>query len=1183
MKTKRLLCFLFLCLPLMAVNAQEEFVADGFTYRVLSENTAALSRVPEETEGAVTVPPTVTNGGKTYTVTQINNGEDMGAFYACAKVTAITIPATVTTIAGWLACDATACNDVTFEDGDAPLTYTSLNTEWVPYENLYLGRDLVSENPVTFFNQVKHVTVGPKVTTIPTKMFETNEQLETLDLSQATSLTTIGAYAFQSCPALTAVDMPNTVTTVGEGAFNWCTSLASVRLSESLTSIEPNTFSFCYNLEELTIPASVKSFHGTALWDINSDKHFTLTIADSDEPLTVTRDWAATIADPQSVDVYIGRDLVRTEENFSDPLFGENVTSATFGPKVKSVLPYLFYYSRNLATLTFADNSALESIGEFAFNFCTALTAINLPNTVKTIDAYAFNNAGTQIEQDEMSVWLGTSLTTIGERAFEGCSKVKNITIPASTTHIMANAFWNMYADINVTIEDSDKPLTVYYDNVYYSIFDSNATVKAYVGRNIERSGEAGNTFGSNLVSLTFGPKVTAIGDGEYKECYNLEGEVLGLTNVVSIGNRAFSQCRKMTYIELGDKLQTLGGRAFDECGLTRIDLPGTLKAIPGLYEDTGVFEQCFDLASVTLGEGIEEIGSCAFYNVLALEEITIPSTVKRIGRAAFYCNRGEGSSIKRLIIADSDMPLKFDNGTSEHSWGYGYLISNEPIDYVYLGRNVTRETTDDPLVYACNDIEIGPKVTDIGILFNHTYIGSQESVQNVKVHHVTPIAIVDDAFANDFYTKATLWVPGGTVPDYQGADGWKQFQNMQTWSYVVYFESKGNGTIAIDDMEAKGYESKLTRKPNGDTLNNSSFTVTLTPDTGYELASLTLGDLTESTAEEEIFAGRTDFTNPFVYETAINHDLSFAASFTPVIYTITYDLAGGQLPEGQENEKTYSIEYNDIVLVNPIRTGYTFTGWTGTEQSEAATAVTIAKGSTGNRTYTATWKANNYKIHFDANTGDGTMADQAFTYDEAAKALTANAFSRTGYEFTGWNTKADGSGTAYTDKQAVKNLTPEADATITLFAQWKIITYIVTIVPAENGTVEPSSFTVDYGGQLVLTVKPDENYKLKQLTVNGTDVTSQVTEEGTYTISFVTANVNVAAEFERAESCDVNNDGKVDVADIATVISVMVGHAAEFREAADTNKDNIVDVADISTIISRMSQLARLQREMEE
>lgn len=96
----------------------------------------------------------------------------------------------------------------------------------------------------------------------------------------------------------------------------------------------------------------------------------------------------------------------------------------------------------------------------------------------------------------------------------------------------------------------------------------------------------------------------------------------------------------------------------------------------------------------------------------------------------------------------------------------------------------------------------------------------------------------------------------------------------------------------------------------------------------------------------------------------------------------------------------------------------------------------------TSNITVTLEYIANEYVINFDGNgaTG-GNMQPLQMQYDKE-KNLTANAFTREGYTWTGWNTKAGGNGTGYTDKQAVRNLTSENNVSVTLYAQWTPIAY---------------------------------------------------------------------------------------------------------------------------------------------
>src|SRR5699024_5033806 len=112
-------------------------------------------------------------------------------------------------------------------------------------------------------------------------------------------------------------------------------------------------------------------------------------------------------------------------------------------------------------------------------------------------------------------------------------------------------------------------------------------------------------------------------------------------------------------------------------------------------------------------------------------------------------------------------------------------------------------------------------------------------------------------------------------------------------------------------------------------------------------------------------------------------------------------------------------------------------------------------------------WTANTYTIAFNGNgaTG-GSTASVSATYDKAQN-LPTNGFTKTGYSFTGWNTKADGTGTAYANGASVKNLTATQGATVTLYAQWKVNSYNLTINPNKgtwNNTTSNSTVPGNYG-----------------------------------------------------------------------------------------------------------------------
>lgn len=139
-------------------------------------------------------------------------------------------------------------------------------------------------------------------------------------------------------------------------------------------------------------------------------------------------------------------------------------------------------------------------------------------------------------------------------------------------------------------------------------------------------------------------------------------------------------------------------------------------------------------------------------------------------------------------------------------------------------------------------------------------------------------------------------------------------------------------------------------------------------------------------------------------------------------------------------------------------RDGYVFTGWDKDP----------SKPVEGDTVYTARYRPAVYKVRFDANGGTGTMADQSHTYDRR-RTLTASAFTREGYRFTGWNTRPDGKGKAFTDKQAVSNLLVHDGATGVLYAQWERIPE--TALPRSGGTMTHNLTTILGGGLLILAI----------------------------------------------------------------------------------------------------------------
>ena len=139
-------------------------------------------------------------------------------------------------------------------------------------------------------------------------------------------------------------------------------------------------------------------------------------------------------------------------------------------------------------------------------------------------------------------------------------------------------------------------------------------------------------------------------------------------------------------------------------------------------------------------------------------------------------------------------------------------------------------------------------------------------------------------------------------------------------------------------------------------------------------------------------------------FDTPVNGLLTLYAKWSGAEYGISYDLAGGELPTGESNPATFTIDSNDFTLVNPIRKGYTFEGWTGTGLTAPTTTVTIAKGSMASRQYTATWNIIDYTISYDLAGGElPTGESNPATFNIESNNFTLVNPVRAHYAFAGW------------------------------------------------------------------------------------------------------------------------------------------------------------------------------------
>ena len=205
----------------------------------------------------------------------------------------------------------------------------------------------------------------------------------------------------------------------------------------------------------------------------------------------------------------------------------------------------------------------------------------------------------------------------------------------------------------------------------------------------------------------------------------------------------------------------------------------------------------------------------------------------------------------------------------------------------------------------------------------------------------------------------------------------------------------------------------------------------------------------------------------------------TFTAQWSaPIVYEITYALNGGTVTGGT-NPTTYTVESTAITLINPARTGYAFVGWNGTDIADGTDTVVIPAGSTGNRSFTATYDINTYTVTFEDY--DGTLlGTDRVSYGGSADA--PDDPDREGYNFTGWDRDFD-----------------NVRANMTVTATYAIRTFTVTFEDFD-GTVL-STDTVDWNTAATPPADPErDGYTFTGWDADFSAVTANMTVNAQYT-----------------------------------------------------------------------------------
>lgn len=524
-----------------------------------------------------------------------------------------------------------------------------------------------------------------------------------------------------------------------------------------------------------------------------------------------------------------GKEYLPTENTIGERMFTSRGLQTILLPKsVTSIDDRAFSSCHSLNKVVIYENS-VKTIGMAAFEYCSSLADIVLPEGVTTIARSAFWGCSSLSRID-----LPEGVTTIGHSAFYGCEKLSSVKLPNSLTTIEGFAFSGCNG-LTITIPDNVESMSMltfsdctglditipgrFLTKIENPIGSNCKDVRVTIAEGTTVIEEYAFQKRPGIVSVTIPESVTSIGHAAFWQCSGLT-DIIIPSSVTEIGDDAFSKCTNLTNVTLPDGLTFIGEGVFKSCSsLVDVTLPSTMTTL-----EYGAFENCTSLRSVTIPNSVNTVDA-PFYGCSSLSDIKVPDYLYETsifsGTGITDITVPEGTTVVGSFADCTKLAsITFPEGIkalTDFSGCSSLRAIDIPDGVSVIGSalfrgcvNLTKVTIPNSVVslewFAFSDCSSLTRITipnhiatissgafsGCSLLTNVTLGSGVASIEDIAFHNA-PIrqlrcyavvppklhGVVDGSFSADLVKGATLYVPAGTGMAYSESD-WKiYFENI--------------------------------------------------------------------------------------------------------------------------------------------------------------------------------------------------------------------------------------------------------------------------------------------------------------------------------------------------------------------------------------------------------------------